>query len=360
MPDDARANPPEPGNGDGAPPPTPPPPAPAVVTPGTPPSPRGVFDSRSATGASGLRSHSPRHSPEHRRRRFQRHRRRAYIRSVYSLPSLATLGNAICGFAAIYIAGLPHIADATHLDRITRWFAHPDHRFVWAAYFIFIAMLFDALDGRLARFARHTTDFGGQLDSLADVISFGAAPAFIALQLFKAFPEFFESAPLFITRLNWAIGALYMSCAAIRLARFNVSNKHGEQHHFSFLGLPSPGAAGAVAAMILLHEELRGDGFTTGTGLVHWTMPLVVLISGLLMVSTIRYPHLVNRYLRGKKSIPMLLGMLAIVLLLVVSFTYTLAAGLIVYTFWGLTTWLWGQVRRRSATPPAPAAPPTP
>src|ERR1051325_8588951 len=150
---------------------------------------------------------------EHRRRRFRRHGRRAYIRSVYFLPSLATLGNAICGFGAMYVAALdPQLESA---DRWTRWFA--GNHYSAAALLIFLAMVFDALDGRLARFTRHTTDFGGQLDSLADVVSFGAAPAFLALQVFK-----FDgpAVPVFLSRLIWAIGALYLSCAAIRLAKF--------------------------------------------------------------------------------------------------------------------------------------------
>src|SRR6476646_7685656 len=118
---------------------------------------------------------------EQRRLRLRRHGRRAYIRSVYFLPSMATLGNAICGFGAMYVATF----DATNVgnDPWARWFA--GYKFLAAAYLIFMAMVFDALDGRLARFTRHTTDFGGQLDSLADVVSFGAAPAFIALQVFK-------------------------------------------------------------------------------------------------------------------------------------------------------------------------------
>ncbi len=102
-------------------------------------------------------------------------------------------------------------------------------------------MLFDGLDGRLARMTRHTTDFGGQLDSLADVISFGAAPRLLPCRCSRIITP--DILPLF-SRLVWAIGALYMSCAAMRLARFNVSNEHGEQHHRSFLGLqaPVPGA----------------------------------------------------------------------------------------------------------------------
>src|SRR6476661_2393313 len=163
-------------------------------------------------------------SPRQRRRlRLRRHGRRAYIRSAYSLPSLATLGNAICGFGAMYVSTLTR--DSVGADSWTSFFQR--HHFVAAAYLIFVAMLFDALDGRLARFTRHTTDFGGQLDSLADVVSFGCAPAFIALQLFH---DTHPNISPVLGRLIWAIGALYVSCAAIRLARFNVSNEHGEQH----------------------------------------------------------------------------------------------------------------------------------
>src|SRR5207244_7247446 len=115
-----------------------------------------------------------------------------------------------CGFGAIYVAGLdPATAGA---DTLTIFFAF--HRFTAAAYLIFLAMVFDALDGRLARFTRHTTDFGGQLDSLADVISFGVAPPFLALQVFKHSMQMqhLMLAPV-VSRLIWAAGAMYMACA---------------------------------------------------------------------------------------------------------------------------------------------------
>ena len=291
-----------------------------------------------------------RRNPEHRRRRFRRHRRRAFIRSVYSLPSLATLGNALCGFASIYIAGL-----VASRDWVGAWFSDPNNRFIWAAYLIFLAMVFDGLDGRLARFTRHTTDFGGQLDSLADAISFGAAPAFLAIQLFKTQTSTAEwDLPVFITRLIWAIGALYVSCALIRLARFNVSNQHGEQHHFSFFGLPSPGAAGAVAALVLLHESISLADQPVLKRIVLWMIPVVVLATGLLMVSMIRYAHVVNRYLRGKKSVPMVLVVLAVVLLFIISPTITLAVAVLVYAFSGLFGYLYLKVRRKTGFSPAP------
>jgi CDP-diacylglycerol--serine O-phosphatidyltransferase len=241
------------------------------------------------------------------------------------------------------------------------------YRFVAAAYLIFAAMVFDALDGRLARFARHTTDFGGQLDSLADVVSFGAAPAFLALQVFKFSSE--REMPLVVSRLIWAIGALYFSCAAIRLARFNVSNEHGEQHHFSFLGLPSPGAGGAVAAFILMQQDLIQEAIErAAANLPHRTvdvlatsctyfLPIVVLGTGLLMVSEIRYPHLVNRYLRGKRSFARLILVVGLLLLLVVKHQYTLGIGMLVYAFQGFFSWLYHRARRRTYPPQQPALP---
>lgn len=282
-------------------------------------------------GRSALDRRERRHR-EHRRLRLRRHGRRAYIRSVYFLPSLATLGNAICGFGAIYVAGL-HGSSIDARDPITIWSA--GHAFVMAAYLIFVAMIFDALDGRLARFARHTTDFGGQLDSLADVISFGAAPAYLALQVMK---HNLPDLPLFTSRLFWAIGALYMACAAMRLARFNVSNEHGEQHHFSFLGLPSPGAAGAVASAVLLQQEFRPPAgeFNLFFYCATWALAPIVLIAGLMMVSNIRYSHLVNRYLRGRRPIGVLVVAVAVLLALVVAHVYTLAATTLTYMLSGL------------------------
>ncbi len=278
---------------------------------------------------------------EHRRRRVRRHGRRAYIRSVYFLPSLATLGNAICGFAAIYVASFGHAGDVSN-DPITQFMAK--NHFVTAAYFIFLAMVFDALDGRLARWARHTTDFGGQLDSLADVISFGAAPAYIALQYMRA--EFGDALPFGVSRLIWAIGAVYMSCAAIRLARFNVSNEHGEQHHRSFLGMPSPGAGAVVASFILMLHDVRSDLSASLAHGLACLLPVVVLSAGLLMVSNIRYPHLVNRYLRGRQPMGRLVPILLIAMLAIWKHRYFLGVGSISYMLYAVVLWFYARSRQ--------------
>jgi CDP-diacylglycerol--serine O-phosphatidyltransferase len=282
-----------------------------------------------------------------RRLRMRRHRRRAYIRSVQLLPSLATLGNAVCGFGAMYVVTMDPIVAGT--DSLAITFAN--HRFLVACYLILLAMLFDALDGRLARWARHTTDFGGQLDSMADVISFGAAPAMIALALFK---HELPGVPWMLSRAVWAIGAIYMSCAAIRLARFNVSNEHGEQHHMSFLGLPSPGAAAAVIGLVLVQQDLalelqRADNPYLHGLVVFVTslLPPLVLACGLLMTSAFRYPHLVNKYLRGRRTFGRLIFALIFLGLLVTAHRHTIGAVAVLYALSAPVWWLWLRWRFR-------------
>ena len=284
-----------------------------------------------------------------RRLRIRRRGRKAYIRSVYFLPSLATLGNAICGFGAIYVAHLDPSPELIGTDPWTIGLA--EHRYLWACYLVLMAMLFDALDGRLARWTRHTTDFGGQLDSLADVISFGAAPAMIALAAFKH-ANIVPDSMLPVSRLVWAIGAFYLCCAAMRLARFNTVNEHGEQHHFSFLGLPSPGAAAAVIGLIFIQQDvaatLAGSNAWTARALVHAltvAIPLLVLACGMLMVSNLRYPHLINTQLRGRKSFGRLVLAVVIVLALIVQHRYTFGIGAIIFALSAPALWAWGRYR---------------
>lgn len=295
----------------------------------------------------------------HRRTRRRRVRRKAMIRGVYFLPSLATLGNACAGFAAIYVATLspdllptdPQPLRSFRVDPITAFFTQ--HQFVAAVYLIALAMIFDALDGRLARITRHTTDFGGQLDSMADMVSFGVAPAILALRVFK-----FDGAevPLIVSRLVFAAGMMYVACAALRLARFNVANEHGEQHHMSFLGLPSPGAAAAVMGLILMQQDLLAEArLQTGTfadvlhllGTVATVLvPVVTLAAGLLMVSELRYPHVVNRLLRRRKSLGMLVLAVAVLALLIVQHRYVLGLAGLVLAFSGPVAWAWARMRR--------------
>ena len=313
--------------------------------------------------------HPLQQSREHMERRSRRKRRRTMIRSIYLVPSMATLGNAVCGFASIYIASLSLLSTQDARDPWTAFFI--SHSIPIAAYLIFLAMVFDALDGRLARFTRHTTDFGGQLDSMADVISFGVAPAILMLYATRALAPWVASLygvemPFIFTRAIWAIGAVYACCAAVRLARFNVSNEHGEQHHFSFLGLPSPAAGGAVAAWVLMCTALfeayrdRYEVGDIGRMLTFLTythffalalLPLITLAVGLLMVSSLRYPHIVNRYVRGRKSIGTLVVILIIGGVVLALHRYAIALATLIYVLWGVTGYFMALYRKPAAKP---------
>jgi CDP-diacylglycerol---serine O-phosphatidyltransferase len=277
---------------------------------------------------------------------------------VQILPSLATLGNAVCGFGAIYVSAFAFNDPGS--DPWAQYFAR--HSFVAACYLILLAMLFDALDGRLARFARHTTDFGGQLDSLADAVSFGAAPAFLALLVFKLDGP---GTYLLLSRLIWAAGALYFACALIRLARFNVSNEHGEQAHMSFLGLPSPGAAAAVIGLVLMQQDLKIWSELTGSSVLRAMahagvalLPFVVVACGLLMVSNVRYAHVVNKYLRGRKSIARLIFVVAFLLLMVADpRSHRYGIGLIALWFALAAPTQWALTRMKRSRPEKPVGP---
>jgi CDP-diacylglycerol---serine O-phosphatidyltransferase len=219
------------------------------------------------------------------------------------LPTLLTLGNGACGFAAVTVAA--HVSPAGDSD-------------LWlAALLIFLAMLFDVLDGSVARWAKQTSDFGGQLDSLCDAVSFGVAPAFLMLRIHYSMIDAkggmrFQEAFSYPDRLLWVIAALFALCALLRLARFNVETEEDDSHsHFS--GLPSPAAAATIASFPLALKELRERVATTQSGawhqvaewvipLVHYSLPLITLAVAMLMVSRFRYAHVFNQLLRGHRS----------------------------------------------------------
>lgn len=212
------------------------------------------------------------------------------MRKVAIIPTLLTLGNAVCGFAAIAYAGKISGAEtSTDAD----WF------FTLAGWLIVGAMIFDALDGYVARLSKSTSDFGMQLDSLCDAISFGLAPGILLLHLGPGW------APTI--RLHQAlliIAVLYVVCALLRLARFNVESAIDLGTSRRFRGLPSPGAAGCVASLAILRGDLAQrwpDHPDWISRAVQIWAPLGALAIALLMVSRIPYPHLTKQILRGRK-----------------------------------------------------------
>ncbi len=223
--------------------------------------------------------------------------RRQRLKYITILPSLVTIINGVCGFSSIILASRG--------------------AFTAAGYVVFLAMIADMLDGRLARMSHSTSSFGGQLDSLCDVISFGLAPAFLMLKLveteLKLGPEFFNDNNFF-QRLIWLAAASYLSCSAIRLARFNVENEENESSHMSFIGLPTPAAAGVVVSLIIFYQKY-GDSYQA-LKILLYAMPFIILGTAILMVSRIRYPHLPNQYLRGKKPLAYLIKFLLLLVFL--------------------------------------------
>ena len=270
------------------------------------------------------------------------------------LPASFTLGNLICGFLAIFYASRP--ADGPDgVELIFGW-----SPLTVAAVFIFLGMIFDGLDGRVARLTRTTSDLGEQLDSMADMVSFGVAPAFVALRLAVVqVPYLAQTAAQdrLLDRVALVIACVYVACAGLRLARFNLDAQRGDEDavadHNYFKGLPSPGAAGTVAAMILLHQHYfaRHAGFYWAT---QWTAVVLVgvmLLTALAMVSSFRYVHLLNRYV-GQRAPFHTIAMAVVVLPMLLIFPQAVAAaGLVLYAVsapvvWGVTRLGWTGRRR--------------
>ncbi len=202
-------------------------------------------------------------SEEGPRRPFRNHRLR---RGVYLLPSAFTVANLLCGYYAILAVLEGQVSDLDH-----------------AAKAIGIAIILDSLDGRIARAMGTNSEFGKQFDSLADVVSFGMAPAFLAyawgIHAFAA-----ASAPegLHLVQLGWLVGFFYVGCCAWRLARFNIQGMAQGGNRF-FVGMPCPAAAGMVAASVHFFETPISDPRFS----ILWLLLLVAL--GALMSSTIRH-----------------------------------------------------------------------
>lgn len=266
--------------------------------------------------------------------------RRAKVFAV--LPTLLTLGNAVCGFAAITYAA--------------KWTsAEPGQSLLIASSFIFLAMVFDALDGGAARWANRTSEFGAELDSLCDAISFGVAPAFIMWQYCQTSE--------YPTRLLWAIGALYAVCAVLRLARFNVETDDDDDHSF-FSGLPSPAAAGTVASfplMVFAHQYLDAPQTPVFVDrLIRYfipasveVLPIITLTVACLMVSQIRFPHLFNQLTRKKRDARYVIF---IVFALALVFVLPQLAMPVLFTWYALSSpiragWTWFSQKKLANAP---------
>ncbi|BCW94227.1 MAG: CDP-diacylglycerol--serine O-phosphatidyltransferase [Thermoanaerobaculum sp.] len=248
-------------------------------------------------------------------RRPKRPSRESFRRGIFLLPSLFTVGNMLAGFASILhsIGG----------------------RLEQAGWLIFLAGILDGLDGRIARLTKSTSEFGKEYDSLADVVSFGVAPAVLAFQWGLSG----------MGRLGWVAAFLFVVAGSVRLARFNVRADHGDRRYF--VGLPIPGGAGAVTLLVLIAPE----PVLTPTGSL--LVCLFVLTVALLMVSTIRYRSFKDLDLRQRWPAKAFFFIAAVLSLVAFSPLPAMGVMLGIYLLSGPVGWLLHRLRREpTASPP--------
>lgn len=245
---------------------------------------------------------------------------------IYLLPNLMTAGNLACGFFAV----LSIFYGIINGSESGSYQFNPDaiNYYKYAIFLIFGSCIFDMLDGRLARLVGKDSPFGREFDSLADVVSFGLAPA---LLLAKA--VLFEMPH---PSIGWGIGFLYLLCGALRLARFNcIAAMPKEKGATSdFIGLPIPMAAGAIVSVVFLLIKV----YDSDSGMGFWKYPLAVAMVGLalLMMSKVRYPSFKHVNFKTRATMPVLVSFIFLIAA-VIAFPWVMPAVLFgAYLLYGL------------------------
>lgn len=258
------------------------------------------------------------------------------LKTLPVFPTLLTAGNLAAGITAILCAA-------------NDWL-------FWGGVMIFVAMVCDMFDGKVARLTKQSGPFGAELDSLSDVVSFGVAPAILVHRLVLGQPGVFDPGQ----RVLWFITVFYPVMAAIRLARYNVEHAGpgSEEGGGAFRGIPSPGAAAVVASLVIFHQHVTDVGPWLGS--VHqmrdystlldsldwfrWLLLGVTFAAALLMVSTIRYPH-VGSQLLGRLSFRKFIVLLLLGALFVWYPAHFLVVGTLGYLLFGVVLGAWRALR---------------
>ena len=227
-------------------------------------------------------------------------------KGVYLLPNLFTTGALFSGFYAIIVS--------------------MSGQFETAALAIFVAMILDGLDGRIARLTNTSSAFGVQYDSLADMVSFGVAPAIVALN--------WGLAPL--DKLAWAASFAFSACVALRLARFNTQTEFTDKRFF--VGLASPAAAAVVAAIIWVwHDTVIEPYFAI-------IIAVVMIFLGLLMVSNVKYNSFKGVDLKGRVPFVMMLVVILLFVVIASNPPKMLLVISLLYALSGPALWVWGLI----------------
>ena len=232
-------------------------------------------------------------------------------RGIYLLPNLFTTAALFAGFYSIVQA--------------------MNQRFDQAAVAIFVAMVLDGLDGRVARLTHTQSEFGAEYDSLSDMVSFGAAPALVM----------YEWALKSMGRIGWIAAFVYCAGTALRLARFNTNIEVVDKRYFQ--GLPSPAAAALVAGFIWVVDDFKIDAVST----MRWLACIITLFAGLTMVSNI--PFYSFKDINFRRSVPfwaILLVALAMILISIHPAT-VLFLLFFAYSLSGYAVWVWNQRKKK-------------
>ena len=218
-------------------------------------------------------------------------RRKRPLLKIALLPAMITLGNGVCGVIAIQQVAIGLYKIGGEDD--------PARNFQKAALLILVAMVLDALDGFVARLTKTASNFGAQLDTLCDLVTFGIAPSMLVFAVTREI----AAQGKFWDRCITAVCVLYAICALVRLARFTVETTPDESSHREFAGLPSPAAAGVIAGALLPWPKLIGNKeFAWIVDAMQGCLPGLAFGLGILMVSRFKYAHVVTRLMHGKRQ----------------------------------------------------------
>lgn len=242
---------------------------------------------------------------------------------IYFLPNLFTSGNLFFGFLAIIRCIQARYTAANVVES--------SELYTQAVWYILLAFICDAFDGRVARISKKESLFGKEFDSIADVVSFGVAPALMTFFLILS-PT--EGYPIF-RQLGWVIGFIYLLCAGIRLARFNVlthpllPDDDRDKNANEFTGLPVPAAAAVIASLVLVLTKLD-------IGRLALLLPPLMLLIAWLMISTIPYPSFKKIDWDAPTRFRTFIGLVIVILLAVALHEFSFAIISLGYIFYGL------------------------
>ncbi len=246
---------------------------------------------------------------------------------IYLLPNLMTAGNLFCGFAAtlkILEGALIQAAAGSDLVAAAAAADAASSNFRTAIWCILASCIFDALDGRLARLGGHESPFGREFDSLADIVSFGVAPA---LMVYRIVLHEFPNA-------GWIIASVYLICGALRLARFNcLAAANSEAANKEFRGFPIPAAAGVIASLTLCMLWFDERGRDIGNG--KYVLPPLMLFLSWMMFSGFKYPSFKSLNWRTTRSMPKFLAIVVVLIVTVLYYQWMPAVIFIVYLLYG-------------------------